>query len=129
MGLEKRPVSLTTWKCFIHIFIEDTVQDYVDDEEIYLLEDWGKENFEPISDPKAIPAWIRRSKIGTSLHVIGFRVTKDWHFRMAASLITNFFSAIYKNEMKFSLNNGEIVINSQTLLDLFNIWILNRKYN
>jgi hypothetical protein len=80
---------------------------------------WGKENFEPISDPKAIPEWMRRSKIGTSLHVIGFRVTKNWHFRMAASLITNFFSAIYKNEMKFSLNNGEIVINSQTLLDLF----------
>lgn len=80
---------------------------------------WGKENFEPVRDSTAVPSWMRRSKIGTSLHVIGFRVTKDWQFRMAASLLTNFFSAICKNEMKFSLNNGEIVINRNTVSDLF----------
>ncbi len=80
---------------------------------------WGGKNFEPVCDPKVVPRWMRRSKIGTSLHVIGFRDTKGWHFRMAASLLTNFFNAIFKNEMRFSLNNGELVINSQTVSDLF----------
>ena len=60
LGIEKIPVSLTTWIRLIRIFLEDTGQDSIfriynpsENKEIYLLKDWGKassEIVEPLVD-------------------------------------------------------------------------------
>jgi hypothetical protein len=56
---------------------------------------------------KEVPAWFRRAKSvaklkesqGTDIHVIGFPVNEDWENLLIASVIENFFSAIYKSTL------------------------------
>lgn len=81
---------------------------------------WGDENISPVKDFKNIPHWLQRDKIGTSIYAIGFRDQADWQYRMAASLITNFFTAIHDGDFAFELNDRELKINKKTLKYMFN---------
>lgn len=80
---------------------------------------WGFPNYKPVENQVDVPEWLRRNTIGTSIFAIGLREVQDWQYRMAASIIKNFFCAIHRGDMEFSINNGEISLNSSTLSTLF----------
>lgn len=65
---------------------------------------WGDKDFKAIEDPSLVPAWMRRETIGTSIFAIGFREEDQWEWRMILSLVSNFFLAIYRGEIEFSVS-------------------------
>lgn len=81
---------------------------------------WGNQEFQPVTREEEVPEWLRRTEVGTTVFCIGCRETPRWEVGLAASLLQNFFCAIYRNEMIFSVNNGGLVITKDTLLTLFN---------
>lgn len=80
---------------------------------------WGEKDFKPVSSKEDCPEWLTREEHGTSIFALGFRDMKGWQYRIAASLITNFFTAIHRGEMVFNVDNGNIKIDSSALLSLF----------
>lgn len=65
---------------------------------------WGNENFTPITSTAEVPPWVARDKIGTSIFSVGFREQDRWADRMRLSLATNFFLAIVRNEIEFTVD-------------------------
>lgn len=76
---------------------------------------WGNPGFEAIEDEAQAPAWMHRSAIGTSIYSVGFREQEHWVSRMTLSLVTNFFLAIDRREIEFSVGNGEVEMNQSSL--------------
>jgi hypothetical protein len=80
---------------------------------------WGLKNYKAITDISKVPKWLRRKEQGTSIFSMGFRQLDNWQYKMAASLISNFFYAIHRGDMEFSVNNKKIEINKKALPALF----------
>ncbi|WP_146142725.1 hypothetical protein [Photobacterium phosphoreum] len=76
---------------------------------------WGKSGFQAIEDVESIPKWLQRTETGTSIFALFFPKHSNWEHKVAISLINNFTSAIYHNDLEFSIGNGEIEINAATL--------------
>jgi hypothetical protein len=76
---------------------------------------WGRPGFEAVQDELEVPVWLRRAERGTSIYSVGFREQEHWVARMSLSLATNFFLAIDRREIEFSVGNGEVLINQSTL--------------
>lgn len=74
---------------------------------------WGETQFSAIENEGAVPAWMRRKAIGTSIFSIGFREEPNWVQRMTLSLAMNFFLAICRKEINFSV--GDVQLNFATL--------------
>jgi hypothetical protein len=68
---------------------------------------WGAPDFLAIEEPSDVPSWMRREEVGTSIFSVGFRITENWKQRMVLSLATNFFLAISRGEMEFSVSDSE----------------------
>lgn len=96
---------------------------HVDNEEIsYRARGyWSLAGYSPVSDQSLVPNWLKRSCRGTSVCAIGFPKVEGWEYRIAASLIQNFFIAISRGLMEFAivLPEQEIVITAETLDSLF----------
>ena len=75
---------------------------------------WGNDNFTPITSPAGVPAWVAREEIGTSIFSIGFREQDRWSDRMRLSLANNFFLAIARDEIEFSVEGVKL---SQSSID------------
>lgn len=86
-----------------------------DDEPVRAEGYWGNSNFSPIIDPSGLPGWMVRNERGTSLFVICFPGQVDWVRKMEISILTNFTTAILRGRMEFSIDDGNITINSTTL--------------
>ena len=77
---------------------------------------WGNpDSFAAVIDVGAVPQWMRRTDIGTSIFVVGFRESQDWAEHMTASLVANFFAAVQREEMIFEVDGGRIAINRNTI--------------
>lgn len=76
---------------------------------------WGNPGFEAIENDLEVPEWLRRSDQGTSIYSVGFREQEHWVARMSLSLVTNFFLAVDRCGIEFSVGNGEVLINQSTL--------------
>jgi uncharacterized membrane protein YgcG len=80
---------------------------------------WGhRAGFLPVDSASCVPAWLRRSEIGTSVFALGFREVPHWEHRMAYSLLANFFIAMHRGSMRFEVNNGSIVIDAESVGNL-----------
>jgi hypothetical protein len=74
---------------------------------------------------KEVPAWLRRAKSkaklkesqGTDIHVIGFPVNEDWENLLIASVIENFFSAIYRSTLAVRI--GKKTIDKKSIRGFF----------
>jgi len=74
---------------------------------------------------KEVPAWLRRAKSGaklkesqgTDIHVIGFPVNEDWENLLIASVIENFFSAIYRSTLVVRI--GKKTIDNRSIWGFF----------
>lgn len=81
---------------------------------------WGYEDFSAVSSLYDVPEWMRRQEIGTSIFCVGFDGSHDWKYRMAYSLIVNFFCGIDRGEMVFEIGNGSVKLNANTIREYFN---------
>lgn len=79
---------------------------------------WGAPDFRAIEDVSAVPAWVARDEIGTSIHAIGFDERDHWASRMTLSLVTNFFAAIERGQIEFAVDGKSI--NSSSLDSVLN---------
>lgn len=83
---------------------------------------WGGAEFMPIDDPAALPEWLRRSEVGTTVASIGFAEEENWQWLMTESLIRNFFSAITSGAIRFTVQwspEEAVEIDASTLEALF----------
>ncbi|KZB54994.1 hypothetical protein [Thalassospira xiamenensis] len=80
---------------------------------------WGRSNFKAHEDPQEVPEWLRRDELGTTVCAVGFRNSPDWKMRITYSLIENFFYAVHKDQMEFSIDDGSTEINRNNLSALF----------
>ena len=65
---------------------------------------WGEPGFKAIEDQNAVPEWLWRDAVGTSINCIGFHERDHWAQRMTLSLATNFFAAIDRAEIEFTVD-------------------------
>lgn len=83
---------------------------------------WGSKDFEPMDAPSAVPSWLHRRQVGTTVASIGFTKRSSWHWEMTECLLRNFFAAIDRKTVRFTLipkNEESIDINQTTLDCLF----------
>lgn len=82
---------------------------------------WGiTEGYMPLEELDDIPDWLRRDEQGTSIFSIGLRDTRtDWRYEITAELLINFFAAIERQEMEFEIDGTSILINRNTIQNLF----------
>lgn len=73
---------------------------------------WGNPDFRAIEDVSEVPSWLARTDIGTSIHAVGFDERDQWAARMRLSLVTNFFAAIERDEIEFSVDGVSIARSS-----------------
>ncbi len=76
---------------------------------------WGEPDFRAIEDVGTVPSWVARNSVGTSIFSIGFSEQENWSDRMTLSLATNFFLAIDREEIEFSLLEGTVQVRRSTL--------------
>lgn len=79
---------------------------------------WGNPKFAAVENPDEVPAWMRRDEQGTSIFSVGFRNDTDWEHRMVLALATNFFAAIDRSEIEFTVGSAPIAIDSVSLDDV-----------
>lgn len=80
---------------------------------------WGKPSYLPIDAEAEAPEWLRRESIGTSAISFGFSADGDWKYKIAESLVRNFFTAIHRGELEFYIDNGAIELNKGSLHEVF----------
>jgi hypothetical protein len=76
---------------------------------------WGAENYQPVSNPEHAPSWLNRTSVGTTTVAAGFLAEPDWKFKIAESLVRNFFAAIHRDELWFFVDDNAIEIDSSSL--------------
>jgi uncharacterized membrane protein YgcG len=72
-----------------------------------------------------IGKWLQRSpkatelqkKLGTTFHILGFNAVKDWERILIASILENFFGAIWRGRL--SVKVGKELIAKETILEQF----------
>ena len=85
---------------------------------------WGlSEKYLPLTDVNQVPSWLRREEQGTSIFSIASRKTENWTYEMVVAILTNFFVAVSRDEMKFVISRGTHTINSENI----NNWFENNK--
>jgi hypothetical protein len=78
---------------------------------------WGIEaGCEPVQGFTDVPKWLLRahtaakapSRIGTTLHIVGFRAVRDWEHILTAYVIENFFGAIVSKKLRVTIQGKPI---------------------
>ena len=88
---------------------------------------WGvKQNCKPVDGRYSeLPKWIQRAtkvtelpgSLGTSFHVIGFNAVRNWDKFLLASVLENFFGAIWRSQL--SVQIGDEIVSKETIGELF----------
>lgn len=74
---------------------------------------WGGEDFSALAELSAVPEWMRRTLVGTSIFSVGFRQENGWEERIKLAVLCNFVSAIDAGNVEFNVNGT--LINRSTL--------------
>lgn len=83
---------------------------------------WGDSDFSPVLGTDQVPSWLRRSDVGTTVASVGFVDEPDWQWQMVESLVRNFFSAINKGAVRFTVawaDAAAVEIDAASLEGLF----------
>jgi hypothetical protein len=75
----------------------------------------------PVAKENELPAWLRKDNKGLKVSTVAPRIElkNGWKHGYIASLLSNFFVAIYDGNLEFSLDNGSVRLNKSTMLDYF----------
>ena len=76
----------------------------------------GDPVFRAVRDASRIPSLFRREETGTDIWVIGYRSGDAWRNDLIRSLLSNFWPAIYRGSIEFSVANE--IINKENLASL-----------
>lgn len=86
---------------------------------------YGVRKWEPAveraSTRSRIPRNVRRSEIGTTVIIVGFR-SEDWETELTKSIIINFYFAILSKNLEVAIEGGNgatRTINNQTIREIF----------
>lgn len=80
---------------------------------------WGNsERYLPHEILNDLPDWLQRTELGTTVSAIGFLSEDNWDWRIAESLIRNFFSAIHNERIVFEVGD-DLVISREKLAGFF----------
>lgn len=80
---------------------------------------WGEtENYMPATNMTVLPEWLQRTEPGTTVTALGFLSEDGWDWRIAESLVRNFFAAVHNGKVIFEVGD-DLVINRDTLSGLF----------
>lgn len=80
---------------------------------------WCTDGYQPEHDIAAVPDWLSRVNIGTTCTAVGFSASETWRYKIAESLIRNFFVAVHRDELWFFIDNGSIEIDSSSIRAFF----------
>lgn len=83
---------------------------------------WGLKDYLPVENPGHLPTWLQRTEVGTTVASVGFFEEPNWQWMMTESLVRNFFSAVNKGAVKFTVHWSaaeKIEIEAESLRDLF----------
>ncbi len=75
---------------------------------------WGGGDFSAIQELEAVPSWMRRTVVGTSIFSVGFRQESGWEDRIKLAVLCNFVCAIDAGSIEFNVNGTMI---SRSTLD------------
>ncbi|MGY3073773.1 hypothetical protein ACVWZZ_000144 [Bradyrhizobium sp. LM6.10] len=88
---------------------------------------WGvRQNCMPVEGCSSdVPVWLRRSpkqadlakRLGTTFYVLGFSDVQHWEKILIASVLENFFGAIWRGKLIVTV--GKELITKETILELF----------
>jgi hypothetical protein len=88
---------------------------------------WGlRQNCMPVEGSQSdIPKWLERSPkgtklsktLGTTFYVLGFNGIENWEKILIASVLENFFGAIWRG--KLTVKVGKVLITKETINELF----------
>lgn len=85
---------------------------------ITIGEGYYEDDNKPLNNCLNLDSNFNREVFGTDVYVLGFKSTyENWKERMCASIIENFFVAIYKGDLVVNIGN-DYVINKSTLGEL-----------
>lgn len=80
---------------------------------------WGEaDGFMPATSRSSLPEWLQRNEPGTTVTAIGFLSEEKWDWRIAESLVRNFFTAIHNERVVFEVGD-ELVIDRDSLPGMF----------
>ncbi|MCG8391922.1 MAG: hypothetical protein MI745_02470, partial [Pseudomonadales bacterium] len=65
-----------------------------------------------------LPEWLQRTEPGTTVTALGFLAEDKWDWRIAESLVRNFFTAVHNGKVVFEVGDG-LVIDRDALPGLF----------
>lgn len=78
-------------------------------------------NYMPIDSFNGLADCFQRNELGTSIFSICARETQnEWYFDVLVALIINFFGAVYRGDMEFEVDNGNIKLNKHNIAYWFN---------
>jgi hypothetical protein len=82
---------------------------------------WGSPggNMLAIETQENVPEWLRRTKIGTTVAIAGFKDKSEWQAEMAVSLLINFFPALHRKEIRCTIDGGAITLDSASMAARF----------
>lgn len=85
---------------------------------------WGEVNdFMPADDMRELPEWLQRTKQGTTVTALGFLPVDKWDWRIAESLVRNFFTAVHNGRVVFEIGD-DLVVDQESLAGMFENEIL-----
>lgn len=75
----------------------------------------------PVTEQNKVPVWLRKDNKGLKVSTLAPRIElkNGWKHGYIASLLSNFFVAIYDGDLEFSLGSGSVRLNKSTMLDYF----------
>ena len=81
----------------------------------------SSEELVPVHSQADLPDWLRKKDKGLSVSIIAPRVElrEGWYHGYVASLISNFFLAIYDGSLEFSLDQGRVVLTAASMYQYF----------
>jgi hypothetical protein len=80
---------------------------------------WGEaEDFMPAANMSTLPEWLQRTEPGTTVTALGFLSEDRWDWRIAESLVRNFFTAVHNERVVFEVGD-DLVIDRDSLPGMF----------
>ncbi|GAA3975884.1 hypothetical protein [Allohahella marinimesophila] len=81
----------------------------------------GSGEFTPHTSQSELPSWLQKSERGLQVAIVAPRIEirEHWQASFIANALSNFFAAIYTEDIEFELGGGSDIINNSTMLEYF----------
>ncbi len=83
--------------------------------------DADPDSFSPVTNQEELPDWARKDELGLKVSIVAPRIElqEGWVAGYVASLLSNFFVAIYDEDIQFYIDHRQVDINRATMQSYF----------